>query len=484
MNNLQQDIETVFDGLENGIRRETIDSLIRSFPFAQMLSEKGINKAIRNGFDFTEIIPEPVAKQFRKEWDKKNYNRSIIDLVAGSIQYGAYCLTINQYGEETENCLDKKKLYCTDYFINAVPPLFTTGTFSKVVMPLHKGFNSEPVRVTVSGVKFHASRGRAFYNPFVKQKWAEYNPATYGFTPMSSFHTVLPYLCNLMKANDATREVINKAGLLVHKKQGGENQAGAMPTIANKQMTFINRLRAIMFKRARGENLATIQKDESLDQINQQHTADTLETAIKQQINFIAASMPDGIPAHILSNEMLSSGLNEGGADLEKEYQWIEGYQDAIGGLINYLIEICFYASITPDFYLEFQLNNKEWLNKSRLSFIQWCIEKCEWTWNDLRKETKKDRLDSATQSVKIQLDILDRALTAGFGKETISTLFNDVVLNANKTNVFSENMTFNLAAAIDELKQSEQQESEENPLEPVQSPLGSDAISLSNLQG
>jgi hypothetical protein len=475
---IEEDFAIILQSETTGISRNVIDALLRVHPFALKLTETGINRAVRVGFDFNEIIPELVKKQFLKEWHKKQYNRSVIDLVAGSIQYGAYCLTINQYDIDISTCLNKAELHKTDYFINAVPPLFTAGTFSKFKMPLYRGFMSEPVNVTVNGYQFHASRGKAFFNPFIKIKLFEYNQSTLGFTPQSSFLPILPHLISILKASDAFRSIIEKATMLIHKKQGGDVPSGYMPTTGDKLMGFINKLRATMFKLATGKSLVTINKDEDLSQINQQHTADTLKTSIEEIVNFISVGMQDGIPAHILHSEMLSSGLNEGGADLEKEFQWIENYQNAIQGLMDYLIEICFYACITPEFYFRFQLTNKDWQRKDRLVFIKWCIEKCEWSWNDLRKETKKDKLESAKQIVDIGLSIFEKATMAGFGKETLANLMGDIVCNANKTNVLAEPLTFNIATAIDELQQNEQQTEEPEP----QNPLGSDTVKLSNL--
>ncbi len=375
-------------------------------PIGGKLAEKPVTMAMAMPREITvQNSPgEAVKDRFLQQWADDGVDLAIRGTATLSRVYGLCSVVAVIDGVSSEEPLDMWKLSGAEMSFNVVDPLNTAGS-----MVLNQNPNSpmflKHSGLAVAGRQYHRSRGVTLMNE--QPVYLAYTNSAFGYVGRSVYQRALFPLKTFLQTMITDDMVSKKAGLLVSKlKESGSIVDGLMAAMAGVKRTLL--------KEAQTNNVISISTEEAIETLDMKNAEGPATMARRNCLENMAAA--NNMPAKMITEESLSSSLNEGTEEAKLIAQYVDGERLRMKPLYDFFDEIIMYRAWNEEFYAVMQKNfPSEYAGKDfKTAFYEWKNSfKAEWPSlirepESEKAKTSKVKLDAMIQVVQTLLPTLD----------------------------------------------------------------------------
>lgn len=378
-------------------------------PLGAKMAEKPVIMAQSQERQFSIAnAPEDILiEQFKLTEVKLKVEQLVRNVATLARVYGVASLVAGCEDAETTEPLQLKELYknVDKLFFNIADPLNTAGSLVLNQNPNAPDFQ-KPNIIRVMGKEYHSSRTCTIINE--QPIYIEWTNSAFGFVGRSVYQRALYPMKSYISSMLTDDAIITKAALLVAKLKS----PGSI--LDNRVKQFFGMKREAI-KGARTGNVVSIGHDESIESIDLTNLSSAAEFARTNIIKNVASAA--SMPANMLNDETLSSGLSDGTEDAKSNAMFIaELRKNTLNPIYDWLDEIVMHVAWNPDFYATMQAQFPEtygnvdydtafyqWKNAFKVSWPNLLIEP------DSEKIKKDDIvLKAALTAVELMLPNVD----------------------------------------------------------------------------
>lgn len=305
---------------------------------------------------------EKVRDAFEAEWAAIGADEAIFNCTVLSRVYGVASIAVLAEGVPSDRPIDPKALYDLKLSFNVLDPLNTAGSLVLSQNPNSLDFQKH-TSIAVSGQAYHRSRTVTLMHE--QSVYIQYTQSAFGYVGRSVYQRALYPLKSFVSTMITDDMVSRKAGLLVAMmKQAGSIVDNIMATMAGVK-------RAIL-KEAATDNVISIGETEKVESINLQNLEGPHAMARKHILENIASS--GDMPAKLLTEESLSSSLNEGTEESKRVAQYVDDLRKNMKPLYDFFDPIVQRRAWNPEFYKTIQEQFPEEYGKKTYTqaFYEW----------------------------------------------------------------------------------------------------------------
>ena len=320
-------------------------TIYESHPLGAVLTDAPIRRA--QGLPRTITIPvmgeDRIVEQYVRTWNELGQLGGTVilhNLFSMARMYGIATLAVGEIGKDTSEPLDMSTIGEADVFFNVLDPLNTAGSLVLDLDPNSPFFLKPRGAVTVSGQTWHASRLFVKFNE--QPLYISYTTSGFGFVGRSVYQRALYPLKSFVQSMVTDQMVTQKAGLLVYKAESPGN------FIDNIMQSAFGLKRGAIKSGVTGQVLS-IGVQEGIETLNMQNLDKAAEFARTNIIKNIASAA--GMPASLIMQEAMVSGLADGTEDANKEIAYLDHLRAEMDPAYAFLDAICRRKAWTPSFY-------------------------------------------------------------------------------------------------------------------------------------
>lgn len=379
------------------------------------LGKRFVKSIVRFAMKSNRVIsvadaPDEVAKQYEDYFLKHRYNQIIKNAIYLSRVYGVSGIYVGVEGDdddaETPFTMEAKKK--ARLYFKALDPLNFRYTVSQD--PTSSTF-LEPSNIEIFGKKIHKTRFLSVLNG--DPIYLFYSASAFNFGGLSVFANMQRFIEIWASLYESLEKVANKAGVIII-----ENESNGIQSAKDAEVA---RYSAQLLKEMRGGGIAWLNDGQHANFFNLSGVTE-IASMIDSAKSALAIALDD-TPTAILYDDRLSSGLNEGGADLEKMTMLIDSFrEDVIRPIYNFFDNIIPYKAWSDDFIVAIRAKNGEKYGKMGVDEIRelW-ISNLTYSYADTNAKTKLQ----TEEAKKIQLENLKLAKELGASQDTLQKLIN-----------------------------------------------------------
>ena len=299
-------------------------------PLGGKLAEKPVTLAMSMPREITvQNSPGDLVKEaFEKQWKADGCNNAIAGVGAQSRAYGVCSLIAVARDEDTTKEIDLWKVGDLEIVYNVADPLNTAGSLVSNQDPNSETFQKH-VGLRVAGHAYHRSRCVTLMNE--RPIYLAYTSSGFGYVGRSCYQRAMFPLKTFIKTMVTDDMVATKAGLIVAMLK---NAASA----TDRMMEIFSGIKRRLLKEAKVDNVITIGSEEKIESIDLKNLEAPLAMARRNCLENCASA--NNMPAKIITEEALSSSLNEGTEEAKQIAQYLDGERERLGPVYDFLDEI------------------------------------------------------------------------------------------------------------------------------------------------
>lgn len=287
--------------------------------------------------------PEDRLKMaFQREWKALGVDRLIFNLKRISRIYGLGSLALMpEKGKDPNSPVKFEELYKqAELNFNVFDPLNTSGSLVLNQQPNDPSFLKVPSSFSVAGQPYHQSRTIVVMNE--EPIYLEYTNSAYGYVGRSVYQRALYMLQSFINSMKTDNLVVLKAGVIIAKMQ-------PQGSITNGPMQWLLGVKRNLVKQAQTGNVLSISPEEDIETLNMQNLDGAYGMARTNILKNLATSAD--MPALLLENETMASGLADGTEDAKGIAHYIDRFRIEMDEIYEFFDNIVQYRAWNPDFY-------------------------------------------------------------------------------------------------------------------------------------
>ncbi|MHB8565108.1 MAG: anti-CBASS protein Acb1 family protein, partial [Acidiferrobacteraceae bacterium] len=396
-----------------------------SHPLGAVLTDAPIRRA--QGLPRTITIPtlgeDRLVEQYERTWNELGRVGGTVllhNLFSLSRVYGIASLAVGEVGKDTAEPLDMDGVADADLFFNILDPLNTAGSLVLNLDPNSPDFLKPRGAVSVSGKVWHPSR------LFVKMNespiYIEYTTSAFGFVGRSVYQRALYPLKSFVQSMITDQMVTQKAGLLVYKAES----PGSL--IDNVIKSAFGQKRGAIKSGVTGQVLS-IGVTEAIETLNMQNVDKAAEFVRTNILKNIASAA--GMPASIILQEAMVSGLADGTEDANKEIAYLDHLREEMDPAYAFLDAICRRKAWTPAFYETLRSDYSDFGEGGFESALHDWIRSYKASWPNLKIEPDSEKVKTEDVQMKAVIALAE-VLLPDADPATKAKIFTWVAENVN----------------------------------------------------
>jgi hypothetical protein len=282
-----------------------------------------------------------LTDQYFREWNTLGVIGGTMllgNLMSLSRMYGIASLAVGEVGKDPSTPLDTANM--ADLWFSIFDPLNTAGSLVLDQNPNSPNFLKPRGGVVVNGQFWHPSR--LFTKTNGPPIYIDWTPSAFGFVGRSVYQRSLYPLKSFVQSMVTDQMVVQKAGLIVYKAESPGN------FIDNIIKSAFGQKRSTVKAGVTGQVLS-IGVLEAIETLNLQNLDGAFMAARTNILKNIATSA--GMPASIILQEAMVSGLADGTEDANKEIEYLDHLREEMDPAYAFLDSICRRKAFTPEFY-------------------------------------------------------------------------------------------------------------------------------------
>lgn len=379
-----------------------------SHPLGAKLAEAPINMAQSQKREIA-IPAGPESRlipAFEREWGaagKIGADRLIANTMKTARIYGIASIVAGTRGTKQTSPMPWERLHDLDLFYNVLDPLNTAGSLVLNQDPNAPDYQ-KPRTIQANGQEWHSSRAVVVMNE--DPIYIEFTNAAFGFVGRSVYQRALYPLKSFLQSLITDQYVMQKIGLLVWKS--------ATPTSvqSNRIMSMFGWKRQQLQAGNTG-NVLTIGHEEDVVSLNFQNLEGAGRMTRENILKNIA--MAAGMPARLIDQETMASGLSDGTEDAKQIARYIDRMRVEMQPLYAFFDDIVQRRAWSPEFYRGIQKDYPEYRKVPyETAFYQWRNSFAA-TWPNLlvepdseRIKVEETRFKAVTALVEVLAPLLD----------------------------------------------------------------------------
>ena len=306
---------------------------------------------------------EDVVKRFKDEWKSLKADDHIRNTARIARIYGIGTLVYGAEGVPTDRPIDPFKLPDLNIYFTAFDPLNTAGSLVLNQQPNSSDF-LKVTGVSVQGSAYHRSRSLVMMNE--EPIYLGYTNSAFGYVGRSVYQRALYPLKSFVQTMVTDDMVSRKAGLIIAKM-------AKIGSFVDNIMQVMAGVKRQMLQQGGTNNVLSIETEESIESLNLQNLDGAGKFARDNILKNIATAAD--MPAHLLTNETLVEGFGEGTEDAKRIADYIEGIQEWLQPLYDFMDTLVRYRAWNREFYETIQAKYPETYGKVpyRKAFMDWC---------------------------------------------------------------------------------------------------------------
>jgi hypothetical protein len=387
---------------------ETAKIIYSYHPLGAKLAEAPINMAQSQERQIT--IPggpeERLIQAFKREWQRLGVigaDQLIKNTMVMSRVYGISSLVAGERGQNPANPMDLKRLASAELYFNVLDPLNTAGSLVLNQDPNAPDFQ-KPRQLRVAGQDWHSSRACVMMNE--QPVYIEFTTSAFGFVGRSVYQRALYPLKTFVQSMVTDDTVMKKIALLIWKAKSPSS------AISQRIMNIFGWKRGNLQSGTTGQVLQ-IGEDEDIQSLNFQNLEGAGKLTRENVLKNIA--MAAGMPARLVDQETMASGLSDGTEDAKQIARYIDRVRLEMQPLYAFCDEIVQRRAWSEEFYAALQGDIKDYRKiPYETAFYQW-KNSFQATWPNLLvepdsklAEVEKVKFESATALTEVMTPFLD----------------------------------------------------------------------------
>lgn len=286
---------------------------------------------------------EKVREAFLAEWARTDVDGIIHNVATMARVYGISSIAVLAEGVPSDRPIDPKALATLDLSFNILDPLNTAGSLVLNQNPNAMDFQKH-AGVTVQGSAYHRSRTVTLMHE--KPVYIAYTNSSFGYVGRSVYQRGLYPLKSYISTMVTDDMIARKAGLLVAMMK----QAGS---IVDSIMASMAGVKRALLQEAQTDNVLSIGHEEKVESIDLHNLEGPHALARTNILENIAASAD--MPAKLLTEESLSSSLNEGTEEAKRIAVYVDGLRKWMRPVYDFFDPIIQRRAWNADFYKSIQ---------------------------------------------------------------------------------------------------------------------------------
>ena len=380
-----------------------------SHPLGAKMTEMPVKKAMAKPRKVAVAVgaaEDRLKDAFASEWKALRADFVIASTMTTARIYGVGTLVTGARGVDPRTPLDPKELHSQDVYFNVLDPLNTAGSLVLDQDPNSPDFQ-KPRAVAVAGVAYHPSRAVVMMNE--QPVYIEYSDSAFGFVGRSVFQRALFPMKTFLQSMITDNYVTLKVGLLVAKMK-------APGSVMNNRILGFFGIKRSQLKAGVTGNVLTIGTEDDISSLNFQNLEGPAKMARDNCLKDIA--MAAGMPAKLLEQEEMVSGMAEGSEDAASIAEYLGGVRTEMAPLYDHMDMVAQRRAWSPAFYETVKAEFPEEYGRVpyETAFYRWRNKfKAEWPnlldEPDSEKSKMEDvRLKSAIAVAEVVLPAVDQA--------------------------------------------------------------------------
>lgn len=387
---------------------ETCRTIYVSHPLGAKLAEVPVNMAQSQDREITVPgAPESrLIPAFEREW--QNIGRVGADTLINNTMrlarvYGIASLVMGDLQSKSSDPIEWTKLHERDLFFNVLDPLNTAGSLVLNQDPNAPDYQ-KPKVLRAGGKDWHMSRAVVQMNE--QPIYIQFTDSAFGFVGRSVYQRALYPLKSFIQSMVTDQTVTQKIGLLIWKAKSPGS------AINNRMMSIFGWKRQQLQGGVTG-NVLTIGETEAVESLNFQNLEGAGRLTRENILKNIA--MAAGMPARLIDQETMASGLSDGTEDAKQIARYIDRVRVEMQPLYTFMDDVVQRRAWSPEFYKGIQKDYPEYKSVPyETAFYQW---KNAFTaaWPNLlvepdseKAKTEEIRFKSAVAIVEVLAPLLD----------------------------------------------------------------------------
>jgi hypothetical protein len=381
---------------------QTAKTIFLHHPLGAKMAEVPVNMAQSQAREISVSAgPESVLiPAFNREW--RQLGRVGADVLIKNTRvlsrvYGIASVGVGERNGDTSAPLDLETLATADLFFNVFDPLNTAGSLVLDQDPNSPDF-LKPKALTISGKAWHPSRTCVVMNE--QPIYIAFTNSAFGFVGRSVYQRALFPLKSMIQSMITDQYVIVKCGLLIAKMK-------APGSFINNTMMKAFGWKRDQLKGGVTGNVLTIGETEAVESLNFQNLEGPARMARENILKNIA--MAAGMPARLLDQETMASGLSDGTEDAKQIARYIDRERIEMAPIYGFFDDIVMRRAWSEEFYEAIKGNYPEYKKVPyETAFTQW-RNSFEAIWPNLLEEPDSEkakvdeiRFKSATALVEV----------------------------------------------------------------------------------
>jgi len=347
---------------------------------------------------------EDVREAFLREWKAIDADKTILNAATLARAYGISTITVVVKGVPSDRPIDPKEWSNLTIAFNVMDPLNTAGSLVLNQDPNAMDFQKH-AGVTVQGQHYHRSRTVTLMNE--DPIYISYTNSAFGFVGRSVFQRALFPMKSFIATMTADDMVARKVGLLIAKMK----PAGS---IVDNIMASMAGVKRNLLKEAESNNVMSISVDEDITSLDLTNLEGPLAASRKNILENIASA--SDMPAKLLTEESLSSSLNEGTEESKRIAQFVDNLREWLNPAYDFFDQIVQRRAWNVEFYENLKAKFPEDMGSKTYTqcFYEWSNSfKAEWPSFIREPDSEKikvdqTRLEAAIAAAEVLLPILD----------------------------------------------------------------------------
>lgn len=310
-------------------------------PIGGKLAEKPVTLAMSMPREISvQSSPGDMVKEkFESQWDDDKVDDQITAIGVFSRVYGVCSIVSLVDSVPSDKEIDLWRAHELEISYNVADPLNTAGSFSSNQNPNSSDFQKHR-GVSVAGTAYHRSRCVTLMNE--RPVYLAFSSSAFGYVGRSVYQRALFPLKTFIRTMITDDMVARKAGLLIEKQKN----AGS---ITDRIMAVISGVKRSLLKEAAIGEVLSIDVDESIETLDLHNLEGPMTAARKNCIENCASA--NNMPAKIITEESLSSSLNEGTEEARQIVQYLNGERKRLKPVYDFFDEITMHRAWNPEFF-------------------------------------------------------------------------------------------------------------------------------------
>lgn len=379
------------------------------------LGKRFVKSIVRFAMKSNRVIsiadaPDDVAKEYENYFLKHRYNQIIKNAIYLSRVYGVSGIYVGVEGDDdnAEVGFTAEAKKNTRVYFKTLDPLNFRYTVSQD--PTSSTF-LEPSNIEIFGKKIHKTRFLSVLNG--DPIYLFYSASSFNFGGLSIFANMQRFIEIWASLYESLEKLANKASAIIV-----ENESNGIQSAKDAEVA---RHSAQLLKEMRSGGVAWLNDGQHANFFNLSGATE-IASMIESVKEALAIALDD-TPTAILFDDKLSSGLNEGGADLEKMTMLIDSFrEDVIRPIYNFFDNIIPYKAWSDDFIIAIKAKHGDKYGHLGVDEIRelW-MRNLTYTYADTNAKTKLQ----TEEAKKIQLENLKSLKELGASQSTLQELIN-----------------------------------------------------------